>query len=292
MLLTDPITIDTFSANVSHLLQQRMAKLVSHVSQDSHSGEAASVEDQFAPIEVEEMGGAFQTMQPATLPTSRRWIFPRAHHKPLLISDQQKIRLLTDPTSNMTESMAMAFARHFDDVIFDAYFADAMTGRGGATGYTTEQFDTTNYRVDGTAGLLTLSQIKDAQQLLLEAEVDLDYEKACIAMRPRQYRNLLDSLEVTSGDFTSDKPLDSGLVREKIGINFIVSNRVPNDGTYDLCPVWVPSGIHFGTFQPLKITQSIRHDLTDEPLQIYGKCTVGATRLQQGKVVQIRCATS
>jgi hypothetical protein len=72
---------------------------------------------------------------------------------------------------------AMALGRAMDDVIIAAATATSLTGEDGTTSTTFPAAQTATT----TAGGLTVAKLREAMQLLIAAEVDVDNEELCSA---------------------------------------------------------------------------------------------------------------
>ena len=59
-----------------------------------------------------------------------------------------------------------------------------------------------------------------------------------------------------------------------------------DSGTIRMCPCWVSSGMHLGTWDDLSIIISDRPDKRHMK-QIFATFTIGATRLEEGKVIKV-----
>lgn len=281
--------VNTYSTNVSHLLQQKGSKLRGKVMSGSHTGEGASPVEQYGSLDPVEVTGRYESMPRHDINTDRRWVYPQDQHIAQLVDSTDKLRMIIDPNSPMTSAAVYGMGRKVDDVLLTAAFADAKTGKAGGT---TEQFDTTNYQVAHGSAMLTVAKMKTAYQMLADADVDLDSEMPCMVINPRQHTALLNQIETTSTDYNSRPTLVDGRVRHFMGMEIIVTTRLQNDGTYDRVLVFVRSGIHLGIWRDITSESGIREDLTSRPTQLYTRMTIGATRLEQGRVVEIQCATS
>ena len=69
-----------------------------------------------------------------------------------------------------------------------------------------------------------------------------------------------------------------------------MSERIPYGSNLRQVPCFVKSGMHLGIWQDVQIDISQRKDLSSQPYQIYAKVSMGATRTEPGKVLQILCA--
>jgi hypothetical protein len=81
-------------------------------------------------------------------------------------------------------------------------------------------------------------------------------------------------------------------VRSFLGINFITTERIPGAGADPTeCPMWAKSGMHLCVWNDITTKISERSDKSHST-QVYCKTTVGATRLELGKVVKIQASTT
>jgi hypothetical protein len=60
-------------------------------------------------------------------------------------------------------------------------------------------------------------------------------------------------------------------------------------GTSTAVPIWAKSGMYLGKWEDIMTRISIRSDLQGEPYQAYAKETIGATRLDEPRVVKVWC---
>ena len=145
--------------------------------------------------------------------------------------------------------------------------------------------------VTGTGGSATgmnVPKLRGAKQVLLAAEVDLDFETANVAMNAQQIDNMLNQAQAISLDFNETPVLVDGRITRFMGFDFKHSERLPLlSATVRKNPVWVKSGMHGGVWQD--ITTDIRQSTTlvGYPWQVSVQMMIGATRLQEVKCVQI-----
>jgi len=181
-------------------------------------------------------------------------------------------------------------ARAQDDALITGFFATAETGENGTTD---ESFDTTNYRVaasvGGASSGLNVAKLQAAMRRLMTAHKGELQEMAYCAIGPYEHDLLLKEIQVTSGDFNGGEPvLRNGKINSFMGFNFIITDRLNITGGNRLVPCWVPSGMHLGLWQDIQAKVDQRPDKS-YAWQVYLCGTFGATRLQQGKVIQILC---
>lgn len=287
--------IEQFTSNVAHLLQIRGGKFRPHVTEASYQGEAAAAVDQFGAVDMQEITGRFQPMGRVDITTDRRWIHPVDYSLPQMVDTFDKLRLMLDPQSMLAQAAVQGTLRKQDQVIADAFFGDAKTGKSGGS---TEQFDTTNHRIDAAIGAgadtgFNIDKLLAGLELLEDNNVDIEMEQPIVAITPKQHGDLLRQTQVINTDYytKSGAPVlaSDGRIKEIAGVKIIVSKLVPSNSSYRLCPMWVPSGMHMGVWADVKSSVSVRNDIEGEPYQLYTRTTVGATRLEAGRVIQIEC---
>lgn len=286
--------VEQYTTNVEHLLQIEGGKFRPYVSEGSYRGESAVAVDQYGSVDMQAVLGRFQPMGRVDMAFDRRWLHPEDYELPQMIDHFDKLRLITDPQSAYTQAAIKGVMRKMDTVIADAFFADAKTGKSGGT---TTAFDTTNHRVDAAVGAgadtgLNMDKILAAIEILEDNNVDVEMEQPILAITPKQHGDLLRQTQVINTDYftKSGAPvLVDGRVKEIAGVKILVSKLVPSNASYRLLPMWVPSGMHLGVWEDVKTSLSIRNDMSGEPYQLYSKMSVGATRLEEGRVIQIEC---
>lgn len=283
-----------FATNIELLLQQKGSRLKGLVTSGSYIGEQASPVDQIDAIAMQEVTGRFEAMGRVDADTDRRWVLPLDFDLPQLIDSFDKLRLLTDPSSVYVQNAVNAAGRKMDDVIIDALFGTAKTGKSGSTSTTHTGGGGTQVAVNqgasGNTGL-TVAKLRKARQVLRAAEVDIEMEPITCIVSSIQEDNLLAEAQVISLDFNDRPVLVDGRLKSFLGMNFIHSERLATDAnSYRRVPVFAKSGMHLGIWNDITTDISQRKDLKGLPWQSYVYMTVGATRLEEKKVVEIKCA--
>ena len=281
-----------YATNVELLLQQKDSRLRSLVTSGQYVGEQASPVDQVDSVEMQEVTGRFEAMPRVDADTARRWVQPLDFDLPQQIDSFDKLRLLTDPNSITVQNAVSAAKRKMDDVIIDAFFATAKTGK---TGTGTEAFSSAqqvavNQGASGNTGL-TVAKLREARRLLRAAEVDLDMDPITCVVTSKQEDNLLAEAQVISLDYNDRPVLVDGRLKSFLGMNFVHSERLDADSnSYRRVPVFAKSGMHLGIWNDITTDISQRKDIRGLPFQAYIYMTIGATRLELEKVVEIKCA--
>lgn len=210
-----------------------------------------------------------------------------------LIDRADQVKMLNDPTSAYALNAAYALGRKKDQRIIEAALGNAYTGRNGQTAVTlpTTQLVDADYREDGLTGNtgLTLDKLRMARELLDSADVD-DTEEQYIVLTARQMSNLLRSTEVTSSDYNTVRALVNGTVDSFMGFNFVrvASNLLPKEGDIRSILAWTKSGMLMATSGGIITDIAPRKDKRNA-MQVYAALDVGATRMDENKVIEIRC---
>lgn len=281
-----------YATNVELLLQQKDSRLRGLVTQGSYVGEQASPVDQIDAVEMQSVTGRFEAMPRVDADTARRWVQPLDFDLPQMIDSFDKLRLLTDSNSVYVQNAVNAAKRKMDDVIIDAFFGTAKTGKTGSTSTTfpAGQVVAVDQGASGNTGM-TVAKLREARRLLRAAEVDLDMDPVCCVITAKQEDNLLAEAQVISLDYNDRPVLVSGKLSSFLGINFVHSERLDVDAnSYRQVPVFAKSGMHLGVWNDITTDISQRKDIRGLPFQAYVYMTIGATRLEEEKTVKILCA--
>ncbi len=305
----------TFSRNIEHLLQQSGMRLPAYVSRGSYTGKAASPVEQFGTIGRTRNRARHTDTPHTSVPGTRRWIYPNSVTTSTLIEQLDLQRMLIDLRSPYAEAVANSLGRGVDDEIGAAFFASANTGENGTVPIAFPSAQEVGVNVGGTNSGLNVPKLRAAKRLLMASGLDLARERAYIAITSVEHDNLLGELQVTSMDYNDRPTLVDGRVTSFMGFNFVhvewQATETDADGnvvpSYPLSlptiipggvasttrniPVWVESGMHYGQWQGVDIRVDPRPD-KNYNTQIWGEMNIGATRLQEKKVVRIVCLSA
>ena len=270
--------VQQYSANIQMLSQQMGSLLRDKVRVESIVGKNAFF-DQVGSVTAQLRTSRHADTPQSDTPHSRRRVSLADYEFADLIDQQDKVRLLIDPTSSYAQAAAMAMGRAMDDVIITAALGTAYTGETG-TGTETVQTGV----VKGTTGL-TVAKLISAKDLLDKADVDPSIPRHII-VGPEQQGNLLGDSEVTSSDFNTVKALVRGELDTYLGFKFTVSNRLPKTGNDRTCIAYAQDGLLLGIGKDISARIDERADKS-YATQVYYCQTIGATRMESAKVVPI-----
>ena len=274
--------VQQYSANIQMLSQQMGSLLRDKVRLESVVGKNAFFDQVGKVTAVLKTSRHSDTPQIDT-PHARRRVSLADYEFADLIDQQDKVRLLIDPTSSYAQAAAMAMGRAMDDVIITAALGTAFTGETGSTSTTlpSAQIITES----GTDGL-TIAKLRTTKEKFDLASVDPSIQRYMI-VSPRQVTDLLGTTSVTSSDFNTVKALVQGEVDSFMGFKFITSNRLSIASSKRKCIAFASDGIALGVGKDVSARIDEGADKS-YAAQVYYCMSIGATRMEEEKVVEVQ----
>tara|TARA_A100001201_G_scaffold139047_1_gene130596 strand:- start:1956 stop:2819 length:864 start_codon:yes stop_codon:yes gene_type:complete len=277
--------VQQYSANVQMLSQQRGSLLRDAVRSETMVGKNAFFDQVGKATAVKRTTRHGDTPQIDT-PHARRRMSLVDYEYADLIDDQDKVRMLIDPTSTYAQAAASAMGRAMDDEIIAAATGTAFTGE---TGSTSTSLPAGQQIAHGSADL-TLAKLITAKKTLDLASVDPSIPRY-IAVGPNQIEALLNNTTVTSSDFNTVKALVQGEIDTFLGFKFIVTNRLALASNIRTCFAWAEDGLALGIGKDVTARIDERAD-KGYATQVYYCMSIAATRMEEEKVVSIACDES
>jgi hypothetical protein len=275
--------VNQFSANVQMLSQQMGSLLRNAVDTESVNGEKAFF-DQVGQAAAVLRTSRHQDTPIVETPHTRRMVTMSDYEYADLIDDSDKVRLLVDPTSTYSRAAAAAMGRAMDDVIITAALGTSQTGKDGST---STVLPAGQKIAHGSAGL-TIAKLVSAKELLDAASVDPSIPRHII-VSPKQISDLLNNTTVTSADFNTVKALSQGEISTFVGFNFITSNRLTTDANSNRQVIaFAQDGLKLAVGKEPAARIDERADKSYST-QVYYCQTIGSTRMEESKVVEIAC---
>ena len=273
--------VEQYSANIQMLSQQMGSLLRDAVRNESIVGKDAYF-DQIGKVTAQLKVSRHSDTPQIDTPHSRRRCSLADYEFADLIDQQDKVRLLIDPTSSYAKAAAYAMGRAMDDVIISAALGTANTGVAGGTPVA---LPAGNIVAAGGAGM-TIAKLASAKQILDAGDVDPSIKRH-IVVSPTEISDLLNSTTVTSSDFNTVKALVQGEIDSFMGFKFHVSNRlVDNAAGNTQCIAFAEDGILLGIGKDVTARIDERSDKS-YATQVYYCQTIGATRMEEAKVVSV-----
>lgn len=276
--------VKQFGANVEYLVQQKGSRLRNAVRLETGIvGEDAYYE------QLAETAAVLKTTRNSDTPLvksdhRRRRVSMLDYEWADLIDKEDKLKMIVQPESSISQNAAWALGRSIDDAVISAFNGTAYTGKAGGTAVTLPA----SQQILVAASGLTIDKLRDAKRILDSADVDPE-EPRYIVLSPRQMQDLLETTEVTSSDFNTVRALVSGMLDTYMGFKFIISNRLPVDGSGDrLVFAWAQTGLLLAMAKEINTRIDVRPDKSYAN-QVYLSMSIGTTRMQEEKVIEIAC---
>jgi hypothetical protein len=275
--------VEQYKSNVFHLAQQKGSRLRDAVRTETVTGKSHFFE-RIGSVAAQKRTSRHSDTPRMDTPHSRRKVTMDDYDWADLIDNEDKVRMLISPQSEYAMAGAWAMGRAMDDAIISAATGNAF---GGVSGGTTVALPSAQKIAHGSAGL-TLEKLIEAKEILDANDVDPDEARYCV-VTSKQMSNLLNITKVTSADYASVKSLVQGQIDTYLGFKFLRTERLGLDSNSDRQVLaFTQSGIGLAVGQDVNTRISERAD-KNYATQVFLSMTIGATRVEDEKVVEIAC---
>ena len=270
------VAIETYEATLIQLAQQRMSRVQPWVMQ---RGEESAGHNW--PV-LNSADATLKTRDQATPETGA--VFAERRSVPItmnigeLVEPEDIVEVLIDPLSGLAQSQVFAIGRAYDDELFDACERVADDGNGGTVALPAAQIINT-----GGATSINFDIVTEVTEQFLNNDVDPDEPKVFF-VSPAQVRKMLQLTEVTSADYNSLRPLESGMPTNWMGFTWIPSTRLNSPGAGRVnCVAMTADAIGFN------INEGMTSRIAEDPTmsfawRVYARSTFGAVRVQDAKI--------
>jgi hypothetical protein len=278
----DVIYAKNYGNIVSMLSQQKGSRLRNAVTVKTGVVGEETYMDQLSAFEAGKRTARLAQTNPTLAEYARRRIALEDYFIAKGIDKMDDVRTLADPTSAIVQSGVAGLGRAMDDAIIAALGGTAYTGKVGGTSTVLPSAQ----KIAEASTSLTLAKLLAAKEILDGNEVD-DMERYVVA-GSNQMSNLLNTTEIKSADFNTVKALVRGEIDTFLSFKFIRSERLAIGSSIRSCYAFAKSGIG------LAIGRDVTSRIDELPTQHYAKqlyfsMAIGASRLEEKKVVEIGC---
>ncbi len=281
-----------YATAVELLAQQLTPRIASAFSPMTAVGKAATVVNFIDAFEAEERTGMYDPVVFGEPTHTRPWVYPRHFDKAIPFDSIEQMQMEANPQSEYVLGVVAALNRKMDDEAVRAFFAARNVGENGSTSESFPSANQVSVDAGGTGSGLNVEKLQTAFRLAQENEIDTEVEQAYCVISPKQKQNLMNEIEVTSGDFFKGQVMSTNSVNKFLTINFIVSNRLAVNGSSQRrVPFFFQRGMSFCTWNGgIQTDVSQRKDLRGHPWQVYGQGHFGSVRRDNKRVYEIPCA--
>lgn len=287
--MTETITIDaayieTYETNVRHLAQQGKSRLRAKVMEKAETGKTHNWE-RFGAMEAETKSGQRVATPMQDQSWTRRASVPITKHMGGVSELEDPVQMLVDPNSTITMAQGMGMGRAVDDIIIDAFDADALDEDGSSVAFDSVITQTIGDGTDELDGDI----IKEVLEKFYSRDIEGDIPK-CIVIGEKQLRSMLMEEEMINRDYMMQTALSSGYLPNYLGYDWIVSTRLPAPSADELyCFAFSPYAMG------LQVNKDISSIVAQDPglsfaWRIYSYMTMGCVRVEDEHIVRIHVA--
>lgn len=281
--------VQQYKDNVMMLVQQKGSRLRGTVMEEQITGRFGYFE-QIGSVDARTVTERHADSPLISTPHARRRVELQDYDWGDLIDKPDKVRTLVDFTSPYVQNAGWAMGRGIDSAIINAFFATAYTGETGSTStsFPAGNQIAVNFSAAANVGL-TVEKLREARRLLRAGNVDVT-EQLYIGATAKQIDNMLGSTQITSADYNNVKALVQGEIDTFLGFKFIHTELLGVDGSsYRRVPAWSKSGMGLGVGMDVVSRVTERADKRFSTY-VYFCMSIGATRLEEARVMEIKCA--
>lgn len=305
--------VKQFSSNVWHLSQQKGSVLAGLVRSESQNSES-SFYDNIGAVTAQKKVGRHSDTTYQDTPHGRRRVTTEDYFYSDLVDKTDKLRMINSPESEYAVAAKWALGRAMDDVIIDSALGTSSEGKEGGTSVVLPDTQKLG-AVDGTSDVgakLTVKTLRMVKKKFHQNEVDGEGEMY-FALTAQQLDDLLADDQVINNDYATVKALVQGDVDTFMGFKFVRIERLPlrltsasyegasGNDSGDLggsqtfaanarrCFAWKKEGVLLAT------ADSVMGRIDELPgkhysNQVYASMSIGGTRMEEAKVVEVLCS--
>jgi len=283
--------VQKFHDTFIHLVQQKGSRLREYVRVNTDVVGKYDHWDRLGSTSAQRITSRHSDTPLISTPHSRRRVSMEDYNWADLVDKADKVRMLADPTSDYMKAGVWAMGRTMDDIILSALLGNATSVDENDASSTVALPAGQKIAVATGATDMNITKLRKAKQILDAADVDPDLPR-CIVMKSNQFYDLLGDNEIQSADYNTVKALVAGDVDTFMGFKFIRSERLNSDSNGDTqCIAWIHDGLGLSMGMDVKTEISERSD-KNYSTQVYAQMCLGATRIEDEKVVEIACTDS
>ena len=276
--------VKQFGRNVEHLVQQKGSVLRDCVRIETGITGEEAYYDQLASTAAQRKTTRNSDTPLIKSEFQRRRVTMYDYEWADLLDKEDQLKMLINPTSPVAVNAAWALGRSMDDLIISELGGTSYIGKAGGTSQTLPS--DRKIAVGGTG--MTIAKLLEAKEKLDEKDIDPQEPRYCV-VTATQIKDLLETTEIKSSDYNTVKSLAMGQIDSFLGFKFVMCNRLDVDGSDDrLCYAFAQNGMLLAIADGVKSEIERRADKS-YATQVYLSMSIGATRMQEEKVIEITC---
>lgn len=283
--------VQQFSDNLIHLLNQEGSMLADTVRKESVQAKYHHF-DRIGRGSVVKKTSRHQDTPQNDVAHSRRRVILEDYLWADLIDDEDKVRMLVDPTSDYAKAAAWDMGIQIDKIILAAMTGNAQSIDASDSSSNVALTLTVDEDIGSANSNLNVAKLREAARLIRGSSGGIAGQMYCV-INSDALAALLAETEVTSSDYNTVKALVSGEIDSFLGFKF----KVVKDGLLSgagseadpiLCVAYLQRSMGLAMGQDIKIRISERDD-KNYATQVHATMSIGATRIEEEGVVSIQC---
>ncbi|ARS27617.1 phage capsid protein [Sphingomonas sp. KC8] len=292
-----------YEGNIGLQLQQTETMIAQYAQTGSHTGPKVELEDLFGAAKKQRKDTRLGKTKTSDLNIERRWLAKKKEfYYNFYIDNDDQLETKIGLKGGYTMAGAATLARGKDEEWLLGFYGNALTGEEGTDVVPFKPANILPVNAGGGGNGLSIEKLIYAREYLKKRHVAVAAERPLIATTAAQQTDLLKQIEIQSADFNKKEKLtlQEGKVTSFMGFDFIEleygdsvsfeeAAPLTVDGNgYRRVPMWVPSGMHVGTWQDYRAFVVQRPDM-EFAWQIFAGRTCAATRMNEDKCFQLLC---
>jgi len=228
-------TID-FQDSLDMLSQQKTAKLATYTVQKNCAGSKSSrITSQIGETQAVRRTQSAQPAINLDVPLDGRWVYPEMYDWGKVLDDIDLNKMTIDPTSAYVQTAVASLNRIQDDLFLNAFFGTSQTGETGGTAVTFLTSNVVDDDIGASNSGLNVAKILAGIEILNGHNIDLDFEEVYCGITPKSVTALMNDDKFSNADYNSAMFNSNGSLTSfrYLGINFVVSNRLPTTTNAD-----------------------------------------------------------
>lgn len=276
-----------------HALQQKDSRFQSTVTDRGMISGSSFTTNNVGTTEAREVTGRYQDKEAAEIAHETRLAYMADFDiGPMVVDGFDLAKLVADPTFKYVEILVAAANRRKDKTIYRALLDGSLTRSTEGGSITTTTLPSGQQIAAGSTAF-TKAKIIQARALFMTNEVDEGTE-LFMAYNAVQARQIMADTTLTSADFMAVQMLQAGQVAKNwMGFTWIPYQALdaPAANT-NRTLAWTKDAVQFGTGIDVRTDVGQNKAKRGHPTEVYGWLSLGATRQDEKKVVQIDFMTN
>lgn len=197
--------VDAYNDGIEILAQQMPSKVAAHITIDTETGKRKAF-DQIGAVAARQVTERHGDTQYINTPHKRRWAGLKHFDVADLLDPQDILQILNNPGGEYSRNFIAALNREMDQNAINAAIGTALEGEDGTIPVT---FPSAQIILHGGTGF-TLAKVRQAMKKFKTANVDFNTDEITMFWTSAQEETFVDTTEVKSVDFNSQRVLVKG----------------------------------------------------------------------------------